>query len=978
VKDFSLARFQEVLAGRYRTISEIGQGGMATVYLAEDLRHHRQVAIKVLDPELGSSIGLKRFLQEIELVAALQHPHLLTLIDSGDVDGLPYYVMPFVEGQSLREMLAGEERLPVDRAVAIACEIADGLHYAHQRGVVHRDIKPSNILMSGGHPMVADFGIATALERATVGRITQTGVSLGSPTYMSPEQAAGERDLDARTDVYSLGCVLYEMLCGGPPVESDSMQHVVTQKLLGSFRRARELRPDIQPALDAALSRALEPRRENRWVDAEAFANALREATSPPALPGLSRGRVMAGAGAVAILLVLVSFGVASTRARRALEVTRQLAEIERLASDGAIAAAYELAGQVAEKVPNDTALARLRPMFTDFLNVVTDPPGALLFRRRYDAPEDAWELVGRTPLDSVLVPKRGIGGFSYRFRVERAGYRPVDFLPHILSDWAQWRGVGRLDTLRMDREEDLPADMVRVPAFQMADNLHEGTEALTVGDYFMDRYEVNNAQYKAFLDAGGYSKPEYWIEPFERDGAVWSRDQAMREFVDRTGRPGPSTWELGTFPEGQGNYPVSGISWYEAAAYARFVGKELPSSWHWVRAALRHQRETSWIYIPESNLGGKGPRPVGGAMNAYGLYDIAGNVREWGRNRIEGGRVTRGGAWGDAEFHVGWLIGRPPMDRSPDNGIRLVRQSEPDSTAAHFLADVRPSVRKDFTNAKPVGDAEFRIYARLFDYDSLPLAPATELSDTSAYYRMEKVTFAAAYGGERMAVYVFLPRNAQPPYQPIIFWPGSGAMTSTTLKGEEMLQWVGFIPRSGRALVLPLYKGSYERDDAEFSTRISLPQPNNYYRDLAIQWVKDLRRTIDWLETRKDMDAGRVGLYGISWGGQIAPVALAVEPRVRATALDIGGLWAGSVAPPEVEPVNYLPRVTSPVLMLNGRYDVVFDYETSQLPFFRLLGTPAADKRHYVYPTSHEVPMDKLVPLVLDWFDRYLGPVGH
>lgn len=219
-----------IIGNRYRIERQVGEGGMASVFLAEDLKHHRPVAVKVLLEALTHTIGIKRLLQEIETIARLQHPHLLTLIDSGDIGGMLYYVMPYIEAKSVREVIDLEKTLSIDRAVAIAREVADGLAYAHEHGVIHRDVKPSNVLMSDGHAVVADFGIATALQKASVERITDTGMSLGSPTYMSPEQAAGERDLDARTDIYSLACMLYEMLSGAPPLADLSMQQMITRK----------------------------------------------------------------------------------------------------------------------------------------------------------------------------------------------------------------------------------------------------------------------------------------------------------------------------------------------------------------------------------------------------------------------------------------------------------------------------------------------------------------------------------------------------------------------------------------------------------------------------------------------------------------------------------------------------------------------------------------------------------------------------
>ena len=241
----------QALSDRYRIEREIGHGGMAIVYLAEDIRHHRKVALKVLRPELAAVIGAERFLAEIRTTANLQHPHILPLHDSGEVQGLPrsflYYVMPFVEGESLRDRLAREKQLPVGDAVRIATEVASALDYAHRHGVIHRDIKPENILLHDGSALVADFGIALAVSTAGGTRMTETGLSLGTPHYMSPEQAMGEREITARSDVYALGAVLYEMLVGEPPFTGPTAQSIVAKVVTEEPRALLPRRRTIPP-----------------------------------------------------------------------------------------------------------------------------------------------------------------------------------------------------------------------------------------------------------------------------------------------------------------------------------------------------------------------------------------------------------------------------------------------------------------------------------------------------------------------------------------------------------------------------------------------------------------------------------------------------------------------------------------------------------------------------------------------------------
>jgi serine/threonine protein kinase len=284
-----LASFQAALVDRYRFERELGRGGMATVYLARDLKHDRLVAIKLLRQELVAALGPDRFLREIQVTASLQHPHILPLLDSGtiaDAGGTrPYYVMPYVQGESLRDHLERERQLPVDEAVRITRDVAAALGYAHERGVVHRDIKPENILLSGGQAVVADFGIARALSAAGAERLTETGLALGTPHYMSPEQASGDPHVDGRADIYALGCVLYEMLAGEPPYTGPTAQAIIAKRMVEPTPRIRTVRESVSEALERAITRALAKTPADRFGTAPEFAEALSPAASAPPVP---------------------------------------------------------------------------------------------------------------------------------------------------------------------------------------------------------------------------------------------------------------------------------------------------------------------------------------------------------------------------------------------------------------------------------------------------------------------------------------------------------------------------------------------------------------------------------------------------------------------------------------------------------------------------------------------------------------------
>ena len=434
----------DALHGRYELERELGRGGMATVYLAEDTRHHRRVAIKVLHPELSAVLGLERFLKEIELTANLQHPHILPLFDSGEAEGLLYYVMPYVEGESLRSRLVRERQLPIAEAVRIATDVADALAYAHRHGVIHRDIKPENILVHDGRPVVADFGIALAVQQAGGERMTQTGLSLGTPQYMAPEQATGERGVDLRADVYSLGAVTYEMLAGEPPFTGPTAQAVVARMLTEEPPPLARRRRSVPEHVEAAVLTALEKLPADRFASATDFAAALTGAGAlrrreRAALRWNARRLVLAGAGGV---LLLVAALWAATRPPRETAPVR-VARVDVILPDstpmGFIGAAALGAGRRAFAISRDARVL-----------VYAGVQGGI--SRLYVRPLDSWDIRPLAGTEGAYGPffspnGRWVGFFVgnelRKIRVE--GGAPVRIAEATNPAGASWGADGRI-----------------------------------------------------------------------------------------------------------------------------------------------------------------------------------------------------------------------------------------------------------------------------------------------------------------------------------------------------------------------------------------------------------------------------------------------------------------------------------------------------------------------------------------------------
>lgn len=728
-----------------------------------------------------------------------------------------------------------------------------------------------------------------------------------------------------------------------------------------------------QPAPDLATADPVEvpaPKRRSSWLVATVIASL-----------------VVAGA---------LYAGLAQMRSRERAEQSRTLSQIAALVDKDRYGAAFTLALPLSRN-----ARARANPEFSRLWRQIVVPmkplvaqPDAKVYFKAYDDSDGEWIAAGTTPLPNWVEAPRG----ALRLKVEKPGFRTGYFVVAVPGPSVQTQLPLRFPfdrpsvPLELAAEGTLPEDTILVPGTRVPVYLSGwstdmlGSDQHDIPAFAIARSEVTNREFKEFVDAGGYDAAQYWQDlPFRYRGQLLSWPQARKYFVDTTGRPGPAGWQLSTYPRGQDDLPVGGISWYEAVAYSRFRKQLLPTIHHWMRAAFTPYdpmfptaaaitaQSRFFADTPESALSEHGLGP-------WGTYHMAGNAREWVWNFAGEDAIALGSGWPEYASNFSRVYTADPMARLPDHGLRLMHTLDDSPLDPALLEPIKLVRDTEFANRAPLSDDAFA--AMRFQFTTPRVAPiAATVSrveeDTSLWIAEEiTLTFAAQ---EPTTLYVVRPKSRGGRLQPIVY---SGVGDCCYMKRPnrevlEQLQTAGFIVNSGRALVLPIFAGGYER---YWPTPTDRADAADRERRLALLWQQDLGHTIDYLESRADMDAQHIGYLGISRGASTAgAINLALETRIRAAALASGGIWLQGPLHPMIDLINYAPRITVPVLMLSGRYDHIFPYEQSQKRTFELLGTPAGSKKQVEYDTGHfTLPPNQVAADVTDWFDRHLGRVRN
>lgn len=1004
--------------GSFEVIKLLGAGGMGEVYLARDLKLNRLVALKILPP--NSKIdknAAKRFLREAQSAAALEHPHICTIHEIGEQSGFNYIVMQYVEGETLSARIKSGNLKPQD-SLDIAVQIAHALAEAHKRGIVHRDIKPANIIISANNQAkVLDFGLAKRFvfktdegESSFKTILSQPGTIIGTASYMSPEQVRG-MDADARSDLWSLGVCLYEMLFRKTPFVGENS----VERLAAILYKSPEIQENIPNELKKILDKALSKEPENRYQTATEmiadlkhlkqeieFAEQLQiHATSNTTDDGIHQTltqylsehptiAITAGKPKTSwkrfvffgLIISIFAFGGwylwQNYRVNQARENLRKAEELSKSEKNFE---AFDLALQAEKVLPTNDTLNKLLPTISVSLSVNSEPNGAKVYLKRFQPDEKnkfpERQLIGETPIENLRIA-RG----SYILQIEKDGFASFErtisgTIPRIGGSFIETPPL-KIEAKLIEKDK-VPDRMIYVPAgeYSLVNWSRSTASKVNLDAYFIDKYEVSNAEFKEFINAGGYIKPELWKVPFVKDGKEISMSEALSLLKDKTGLPAPRSWTNQTFAEGKADFPVTDITWYEAAAYAEFRGKKLPTVFQWEKAARDgafdpRYNAMPWGFIKQgettdnrANFRGTGTVSVTSnefGMSPFGAFNMAGNVSEWNLNESPEGFITSGGAWNDLAYSFGDYGIYPGLYSANRIGFRCVSASPTDQGAQMIPPTETPEY-------KPSTDADFKTWLTHYEYDKKPLnAEITETIETDAWTR-ERITFAGE-GGETAIGYLYLPKNYPRPLQIIYYVPPGDVVRGIRSLPDSIEMFVAPFIKSGRAVFGVVLKGYIERP---FPKNYALPENSTVeFRKQMVNWITDLRRGVDYLETRQDLNSQKIAFLGISNGANVGLVLTAIETRYKTSAFVGAGLEKDFLTRlPETSPIKFASQIKTQKLIVNGRFDETFPFNTDAQPLFKLLREP---KKIVIYEGGHIPTLEFLVPTVNNWLDETMG----
>ena len=584
----------------------------------------------------------------------------------------------------------------------------------------------------------------------------------------------------------------------------------------------------------------------------------------------------------------------------------------------------------------------------------------------------DDWRFLGKTPLKPTRLP-RGI----LKFKLEKEGYETTYFSssnPSLKFYNSPFDPGWNLEPINLQPQGSVPNGMIYIQGGNFVPALTgSGVDPVFLHPFYIDKFEVTNKDYKEFLDAGGYSNSQYWVEmDFIKDGIALSFEEAKKMMVDSTGMTGPAGWEVGTYLQGTENYPVTGISWYEALAFARYKGNILPPMYHWAKAAFPPDEIVSPIspkLLKRANFSKEKITNVGQGEGAYGTFDMAGNAKEWVWNIFGGRGLTLGGAFDEPTYLASQTAPEPRMNRSLKNGFRTVRLINPRDLNP-FGDPIETQAPRDLSYYKPMSEEVFNVYARSYQVSSSrPKHTEIYIDDSHPVWIKEKISLDVGYNNETMDVLIFKPKNSFGPSSPVIIHPGANYYTTPpeiddVNPGEFSLD---FLIKSGKTLVWPAWKGSLNRMP---ENRSSNEDTLRQFRSQFIAWVDDTDKTLDYLETRSDIDSNNIFYLGMSYGALFNTHTLLFEDRYKGAILYVGGAFP--TYPPLVDGINHLPRIKTPFLMLNGEQDYLVPKSAANF-FFQSTGTPSEDKKIIFYDSGHwPLPRNQMIKETLSFIDQY------